>query len=169
MSTIALRPGPLSAGIDKPWIAPESLITSKLEAIGFRNIVWHDGQAGAPSQRTVLNSGDWDHWISADYQGPAQSFTVPVQLKWWAPKPGYPHNSQSSEGTSRVPAPPPVAPPVAPPPVAPPVGPPVGPLESYAKKLGLEPGQAIGMLCLELAAEIALFNAIRGWFKRRRG
>jgi hypothetical protein len=145
-----LEPGMrLAAGLDKPWIAPESLITGKLEEIGFRNVVWHEGQIGAPANRTQLNSGSWDHWITADYAGRSQEFTVPSQLKWY-----------SLLGSAPAPVVP-VAPPIQ---VQPPT-----PLEVVSKKLGLDPGQALGMLCLELAAEIALFSAIRGWFKRRRG
>jgi len=81
--TIQLTPGTLiTAGVDKPWYASQSMIVAALEKLGFQAIAWHDSVEGAPIERLTVNEGSWDTWLTGSYQGPAMNFEPPSQVKW---------------------------------------------------------------------------------------
>lgn len=91
--TVHLEPGTFYAGINRPFFISQSLVRSKIEDLGGKNIVFHPRTDPTPSNVKPLSypgyDDSWDEWISADYDGPKKDLDVAKHWSWLlvVPKP----------------------------------------------------------------------------------
>lgn len=108
-----LEPGTWFAGFSVPFFVSNSMISTKLETMGFREIKIFDRTDKAPPVNARLDpryADDWDQWLTAEYVGKPQALDMPSQIKWLL------HATRPAQG----------APPASPPPGLPPAGKPPG-------------------------------------------
>lgn len=97
------------AGVDLPWIVPQSVVTGAAQDLGFTDIEWHDRKEVAPPLNPAtadpLYSDDWDEWATGVYRGPTKVERLSHAPAWIA--------MQQPTATPTQQPPTPVAPPTA--------------------------------------------------------
>ena len=83
---VHLEPGRFYAGISLPFFVPHSMVTHKLESLGFTNVSFHDRATQAslavdPKKYPGYDDG-WTEWIEADYSGPKKDLEFEKHWSW---------------------------------------------------------------------------------------
>lgn len=84
--TVHLEPGRFYAGISLPFFVPHSMVTHKLESLGFTNVSFHTRAEQAklavdPKKYPGYDDG-WSEWIEADYAGPKKDLEFEKHWSW---------------------------------------------------------------------------------------
>lgn len=83
---VHLEPGRFYAGISLPFFVPRSMVTAKLESLGFTNVSYHPREKIAalavdPKKYPAYDDG-WTEWIEADYAGPKKDLDFEKHWSW---------------------------------------------------------------------------------------
>jgi hypothetical protein len=81
-----LQTGTWFAGVSLPFFVSQGAVESAGEKIGFEGFSWHDRTDALPPivlpNSDPSYSDDWDEWLSARYEGPSKTATVPQRPAW---------------------------------------------------------------------------------------
>ncbi len=80
-----LKPGRYFAGVDIPFIVPDSSIVDGVEELGGRGVTITKrakAQLTFDPRKDPKYSDDWEEVVIADYPGPAKSIETPRRWKW---------------------------------------------------------------------------------------
>ncbi len=91
--TVHLEPGRFYAGISLPFFVSHSMVTHRLESLGFTNVSFHDRANSATlavdPKKYPGYDDNWTEWLEADYTGPKKDLEFEKHWSWLlvVPKP----------------------------------------------------------------------------------